>query len=214
MTLADRVQKKSRRRREDEQQELRQAILAAAGELLLEHGYEGFSMRRLAARIGYTATTLYLYFENKEDLLFNLLDDGYWEFGERLAEAADSTADPLERLLRIGRAYIRFGLENPVHYQLMFMRRSDFIWSRLAAREHDNVDSLQVLQSAIRAGLQAGVLQPAPAEVYDLSLWSIVHGVVALFIAAPPFPPEVIEQVAEQTLRSMLQGIRADPGAA
>jgi AcrR family transcriptional regulator len=209
MTLSDRVQQKSRRRRADEQQELRQAILAAAGELLLERGYEGFSMRRLAARIGYTATTLYLYFENKEDLLFTLLDDGYREFGERLAGAAATTDDPLERLERIGRAYIRFGLENTVHYQLMFMRRSDFLWSRLAAREHDHVDSLQVLQGAVRSALLAGVLQPAPAEVLALSLWAIVHGVVALFIAAPPFPPEFVEQVMEQTLHSMLQGIRA-----
>lgn len=210
MTLSDRVQSKSRRRREAEQQELRQAILNAAGELLLERGYEGFSMRRLAARIGYSATTLYLYFENKDDLLFTLLDEGYWQFGERLAQAADSTDDPLERLARIGRAYIRFGLENPVHYQLMFMRRSDYLWTRMSEREHDRVDSLQVLQGAVRSALQAGVVKPAPAEVYDLSLWSMVHGVVALFIAAPPFPPEVVEQVSEQALQSMLLGIRID----
>ena len=65
----------SRDRREGEKHELRQRLLSAAGQEFLEHGYENFSLRRVAEVIGYSATTIYLYFENKDDLLLATVQD-------------------------------------------------------------------------------------------------------------------------------------------
>src|SRR4051812_23310226 len=106
-TRAARVRAASLERRSLRKTELRQAILDAAGELFLEQGYERFSMRQVAERIGYTATTLYRYFDNKDSLVFAVVDRGFEEFGAALVAAATSTDDPLERLRELGRAYIR-----------------------------------------------------------------------------------------------------------
>src|SRR5919199_4858802 len=100
----------TRQRREQQRQQLRQAILDAAGELLLERGYEAFSLRQVAERIGYSATTIYRYFENKDDLVFGIVDEGFRIFGDRLRAAAAGPVDPLERLRAVGEAYVRFGL--------------------------------------------------------------------------------------------------------
>src|SRR5260221_9833654 len=89
-TQAQRLSLAIRHRQEREKQELRQAILAAAGELFLEQGYERFSMRKVAERIGYSPTTIYLYFRDKDDLLFTVIDDGFVRFGQQLALAAES----------------------------------------------------------------------------------------------------------------------------
>src|SRR5947207_3163698 len=92
----ERIRKASRSRREQEKEDLRQTILKAAGDLFLAQGYERFSMRHLAESIGYSAATLYLYFRDKDDLLFTVVDEGYKRFARMLTGAATSHEDPWE----------------------------------------------------------------------------------------------------------------------
>src|SRR6266853_4664940 len=113
-TQAQRLRQAIRHRQERDKQELRQAILDAAGELFLEQGYERFSLRKVAERVGYSPTTIYLYFRNKDDLLFTIVDEGFERFGLQLAAAAESQEDSWERIIALGRAYITFALQNPV----------------------------------------------------------------------------------------------------
>src|SRR5258707_15357238 len=127
---AERLRTAMRQRQEQEKQELRQTILRAAAGLFLEQGYERFSLRQVAERVGYSPTTIYLYFRNKDDLLFTVVDEGFVRFGQQLAAAAESQEDPWERIIALGRAYVTFALQNPVYYQLMFMQRTDFLTQR------------------------------------------------------------------------------------
>src|SRR5438874_6636209 len=120
VTQAERLRQAIRHRQDQEKQELRQAILTTAAELFLEQGYERFSLRKVAERIGYSPTTIYLYFRDKDDLLFTVVDEGFKLFGQQLASAATTTQDPWERLIALGRTYVTFGLEHPMYYQLMF----------------------------------------------------------------------------------------------
>ena len=96
-TREQRLSQASRRRRETQKQELRQAILEAASSLFLEQGYEGFSLRQVAERIGYTPTTIYLYFADKDALLFALLDDAFDRFGAALHHASLSSVGATRR---------------------------------------------------------------------------------------------------------------------
>src|SRR5260221_1105760 len=93
-TQAQRLSLAIRHRQEREKQELRQAILTAAGTLFLEQGYERFSLRKVAERIGYSPTTIYLYFRDKDDLLFTVGDEWFVQFGQQRATAAASQEDP------------------------------------------------------------------------------------------------------------------------
>jgi AcrR family transcriptional regulator len=113
-TQAERLREISRSRREQEKESLRRAILDAAGDLFLEYGYEALSMRQIAERIGYSATTIYRHFENKDNLLFAIVYEGFLRFGQQLAQAAQSSDTPLGRLKALGYAYIEFALKNPV----------------------------------------------------------------------------------------------------
>ncbi len=178
-TQAQRLSLAIRHRQEREKQELRQAILAAAGELFLEQGYERFSMRKVAERIGYSPTTIYLYFRDKDDLLFTVIDDGFVRFGQQLALAAESHADAWERLIALGRTYVAFGLEHPVYYQLMFMQRVDFLTHT-----------------------------PSDAESYSDVLWALVHGMVSLAISMPMFDTARIQRTMETAWQMECQGLK------
>ena len=207
-TQAERLRQAIRHRQAQEKQELRQAILTAAGELFLEQGYERFSLRKVAERIGYSPTTIYLYFRDKDDLLFTVVDEGFVRFGQQLAEAAESQEDPWERLIALGRAYVTFGLQNPVYYQLMFLQRTDFLTQRQMGEDQPRIASFRVLQQAVQQAIDAGVLRPGDAKSYSDVLWALVHGITSLALSMPTFDASRIERTMEIAWQMECQGLR------
>jgi AcrR family transcriptional regulator len=198
----------SARRRAQAREDLRAKILATAAELFVERGYEGMAMRQLAERIGYTAATIYLHFASKDDLLFALLDQGYNNLAAQLAavDAQADHADPIGRLEAIGRAYIAFGMTNPTYYQLMFMRRADFLQAKLAERGK-NTNVFAILGDPVAAAMAAGALQPGDPITISLALWSVVHGLVSLLITVPGFEPALQRALIDTTISTFLSGL-------
>lgn len=182
-TQAERLREVSRKRREQEKESLRRTILDAAGALFLEHGYEGLSMRQVAERIGYSATTIYRYYADKDDLLFAIVHEGFLRFGEQLSKAARSTDDPRGRLAALGHAYIEFGLKNPVYYRLMFMQRFDFLFESRAQQKAPMIDSFGVLRQSVEQAMKAGVIKEGDPETTSTVIWAVVHGITSLAIA-------------------------------
>lgn len=172
-------------RREANKLELRQKILEAASELFLEQGYSGFSLRKVAERIGYSATTLYLYFKNKDDLLFQVSLEGFEQFGQALQVAYDSQTDPIARIHAIGRAYVQFGLDHPAHYQLMFLQKGDFLARVNPHNAKPTIDSFDILVQAVRQAHQAGVMRGDDVMHDVYSLWAGVHGLTSLHLCTP-----------------------------
>jgi AcrR family transcriptional regulator len=203
------VREASARRRELEKEELRETILRAAADLLVEESYELFSLRRLAARIGYSATTVYRYFEDKDQLVFAVLERGFSEFGQRMHQAAAQSYDPMEQLAAQGRTYVRFGLEHPVFYKLMFMTRADY-WQKMPPEAFDSkMDSFGLLQRTVAAGMDGGQFRPGNPELVAVALWSQMHGIVSLALTMPMMTPEHVAGATEVAIRNMREGLAA-----
>lgn len=190
--------KTHRRRREDQKLQLRNIILQKASEMFVEFGYNNFSMRKLAERIGCSVSTLYLYFRDKDDLLFTVVDEAFTLFRRQLDEAAVSTAEPWERLKRLGEAYVRFGLNHPAYYQLMFMWRIDYL-IETRRDEAPRVGAFQILNDAVRSAIDEGVMQQRDAIIYSDILWATMHGIVALAIQMPMFDEDRTTKLLHHT---------------
>ena len=108
-------------RRAREKQELRQEILDAARELFVREGFENVSMRKIAEKIEYSPTTIYLYFQDKADLLDWVCEETLQKLESRLAALVTAVPDALERLKTGLRTYIQFGLEHPNDYRVAFL---------------------------------------------------------------------------------------------
>ncbi len=163
---------------------------------------------KVAERIGYSPTTIYLYFRDKDDLLFTVVDEGFVRFGQQLAAAAESQEDPWERLIALGRAYVTFGLQNPVYYQLMFLQRTDFLTQRQMGEDQPRIASFRVLQQAVQQAIDAGVLRPGDAQSYSDVLWALVHGITSLALSMPTFDASRIERTMEIAWQMECQGLR------
>lgn len=199
-TRSTRITRASRRRREEQKEELRQLIITAAGQLFVERGYTGFSMRQLAEQIGYAPATLYLYFRDKDDLLFTVVDEGFARFGQALAAAAMQSDDPWTQLDAMGRAYVTFGIENPAYYQLMFIWRVDFLTAAGPGDEQTRLESFLILQRTVQAAMEAGHIRNGDAETISDALWAQMHGIVTLAIAMPGFEQPRLDQLLETSL--------------
>src|SRR5215471_1856492 len=108
-------------RRAREKQELRQEILDAARDLFVRQGFENVSMRKIAEKIEYSPTTIYLYFKDKADLLDCICEETFARLIRKQTILDQTVADPIERLRRGLRGYIEFGLKHPNHYRVTFM---------------------------------------------------------------------------------------------
>ena len=108
-----------KQRREREKQEVRQSILTAARAIARQEGWQSVTIRKVAERIEYSPPTIYEYFESKEDILTELLREGYRQTAAALKAVREVTEDPEQRLLNMVEAYWNFAMSNPELYQVM-----------------------------------------------------------------------------------------------
>ena len=203
-TRAERVRTASADRREQAKRDLRARILEAATTLFDEGGAEEVTMRAVAERIGYSPTTIYLHFPNRDALLFAVVDDAFVVFGAAMTTAIASSAHPRERLAAMGRAYVTFALDHPAHYRLMFILRPDYLLGHGPAEEQARIESLGALAALVSgapARPEGGVDPTAMAD----ALWAAMHGIAALATGVPIFDRERALAATEAAIL-MLQG--------
>lgn len=102
-------------------QAIRARIAAVAIRLFREEGYASVSMRRLAQEAGCTTATLYAYFASKTDILSFLWAEVFEGLFATLGELASGQGDARARLGVVSRAYVRFWVDNPDTYRMVFM---------------------------------------------------------------------------------------------
>jgi len=206
-------------RRAREKSETRDKILDAARELFVTEGYEGVSMRRVAEKIEYSPTAIYVHFSDKQQLFHELCQQDY----ARLAEVFQSSAmssDPIERLKQIGNTYTEFGVRYPNHYKFMFMTPHPPQQPDEEDREimgNPEVDAYAFLKWAVQQAIDAGRFREElqDAELISQTLWASVHGVIALHIAKgcdPWVDWRPLAQRAQLMLDVTLRGLVRNPG--
>ncbi len=158
--------------------DLKRQLIAAAEELILERGVDGFTLREAARRAGVSPAAPAHHFGDAEGLLAEVAYLGFKEFGDAL-EAADRRggADPHRRLTEQGLAYVHFALGNPARFELMF-RHSKVDFSKHPALAAAGDRAFKILENAIRAatGTAEGGRLSSDSSGYLMAIWSIVHG--------------------------------------
>ncbi len=203
----------SAQRREREKANLRRAILDAARELFVTEGYQAVSMRRIANKIEYSPTAIYLYFRDKEEIFLHLVEEGFQILAERL-EALD-IADPIERLREGGRVYLDFALTQSHYYKIMF-ELGDKEWAEERCKGELEIAqrTFGFIRTCVTQAQEQGVFRSDVSEILvSHAIWASVHGVVSLTLAGrlhmlpeeaqPALFATVVEMVARGFIRPM-----------
>lgn len=158
---------------------MRRDILDAAKQLFVKEGFENVSMRRLASAIGYSPAAIYRYFSNKREILTALRDEGFSQYAIRQQELADTVTDPVERLRQSGRGYIRFAMEQPDSYHLMFSTAAHEVDLK-GDKAGNSLTSFNLFRKNVQECLDTGVFGDVDFETAVYAFWSGVHGLAEL----------------------------------
>ncbi len=165
---------------------LRTSILDAARSLFLERGIEAVSMREIAKKINYSATTLYHHFTDKEALLQAVCDKDFLALAESMREITQ-IPNLIERIKVLSQKYAEFALQFPNHYRLMFMTPRSACNLELTRIEQGNTeqDAYAQLKSVVGEAFAANLFKEELTDenVIAQTLWSSIHGVCSLEIA-------------------------------
>ena len=161
----------------------RGAILDAGRDLYLEGGLAGLSMRKVAQRVGLSATAIYRHFDDKEDLVLSICEKGFSRFSQYLFRGLKGKT-PSERMALSADAYLDFALEQSGYYEVMFMTPPRQLgMARLAARAHEEISpSFQYLVDRVRECMDAGDFAPGEPRPVAAIIWSHCHGLVSLWL--------------------------------
>ncbi|WP_158797906.1 TetR/AcrR family transcriptional regulator [Pedobacter sp. L105] len=165
-------------RKEREKVEKKQMIMAAALKMFLEEGYAKTSIRNIADAIEYSPGTIYLYYKDKDELLYDVQGQAYIQLLEVFKKKATSK-DPLKRLRQIGKTYISFGLTNPELYDLMFIIRAPTNVNEQTHKDHGK-KSFDYLIDCLNECMAKNLVRIQDATLGSLQMWATVHGLVSL----------------------------------
>ena len=172
-----------------------------ARELILQKGFAGLSIRKLAEAVGYAPGTIYLYFESRDDLVREICVRGFAALAEEM-RAAVSVLDPRERLAALLRAYADFAVNNPETYGLSSIEDPKFAEEmfRAAPLERDDGAGRQAfaaIEKAVRDLKESGKLAREEDEnLLAEVLWTGVHGVVSLKLDLSGLPDQSYESLS------------------
>ena len=198
---------KERRTREKEQ--LRRQILSAARELFVNEGYESISMRKIANKIEYSPTTIYLYFEDKADLLDSVCKETLLDLLNTLERLKEDTSDPVEALRKSGRAYVEFGLKYPQDYKLTFVIRPQFQKGLGLQQGSVGERVFNYLRAMVSECIRRKAFRRVDVETTGQALWSAVHGVTLLLIDFSDFPWIEKDKLIDMVIDTMIDGLKA-----
>jgi AcrR family transcriptional regulator len=174
----------------EEIESFKNRILDTALKLIVEEGFKNLSMRRIAARLDITATTIYNYYTNKDELMLMIYIQGFEVLFDMLGRKYDEFEAPVPKIDAMIRVYVEFALKYPSYYDIMFNmhtpKYTDYIGTdmeSLALKEKQiALKCLELFIDAVR-----GIFQPDKSLSEDfiryktIQFWSDLHGIISLY---------------------------------
>jgi AcrR family transcriptional regulator len=195
---------KRRRAARGSGEHLREEILDATTDLLLETGHaKAVSIRSVAQRVGVTPPSIYLHFADKDALLDAVCARYFERLDEVMQQVATDQPSTIDRLRAQGLAYVRFAVQTPELYRIATMGES---------RPGSDVDvalnssAFVHMRNSVESLMAEGIYPPGDAMIAALELWTVAHGVVALLISRPYLPFGDAEAFADGVLSAVCCG--------
>ena len=206
----------SRKQREIRDREAR--ILQLAQQMLLQHGYHGLSMDRIAESLEYSKGTIYQHFSCKEEILLALANQALERRVAMFRRAAEFRGSPRERIMAVGQAYEAFVRLYPHHFQVEQVVRLSSVWEKTTPERRQvmrgcDATCMGVVGGIVRDAIAAGDLQlpqdSAPEHVV-FGLWSMAFGAFTMLASGAPLHElGITEPIAalHQNYNALLDGL-------
>ena len=189
--------------------DLRAALLAEAAAMIDEGGTSSVTMRAIGRRLGVSRSAPYRHFADKSALLVAVAAAGFERLRDRLEAVGAGTPDAgIGRLPRVGEVYVRFALENPGHYRLMYGKEAISREDLPELREVANA-LFDELVHIVRTYQGSGTIKRQDPRLQAYVAWGAVHGLASLLIEGQILTAVDVDELIRQTTSALLDGMRA-----
>jgi AcrR family transcriptional regulator len=185
-------------------EQLRDEILDATTELLLETGHaKAVSIRSVAQRVGVTPPSIYLHFADKDALLDAVCARYFEKLDQEMRRVSADQPSAVEMLRAQGLAYVRFAMQTPELYRIATMgegRPGSDIDMTL------NSSAFQHLRNSVDLLIEERAFPARDPTMAAMQLLTAAHGIASLLISKPYLPWGDVEEFADQTLSAACLG--------
>ena len=183
--------------------DFREKLTDAAASLVESMGHTDFTIRQLADAVNVSAMTPYRYFKDKDDIIAALRARAFHRFAEVLEKAYDTPGSVIDKAGAAGAAYLRFALEDPTSYRLMFeLNQPDEQYPQLK-KAADR--ARKTLTRHVGPLIEAGFAQGDP-EVIGHVYWATLHGILMLQLSGKIDPECDMDTIMEAAFGALAIG--------
>ncbi len=196
-------------------EEIRGRIIEEAMKLILEAGFDNLSLRKLARRVGMSATNIYYYYSSKDEIYLSIQIKGFGLLQQHL-EAVPVAEDPYDTLRRMLMAYLEFGFNNPDYYQIMLNSDTPRYLEYKGVNQAVEPIAFDAKQMAVKAiAVPLKIIRPLSGNREDdayfraYQMWITLHGIVTLnnrnilLELDEIAPQELIERMCQDLMRTL-----------
>jgi AcrR family transcriptional regulator len=166
-------------RKERERLEMRKLIIEAAFEMFVTEGYERTSIRNIAEKIEYSPATIYLYYKDKDQLLYDVQNEAFLLMMTHF-EQLNHITNPFEKLTELGKVYMQFAIDNKQYYDLMFILDAPMNACQDSNIWENGCMAYNFLHKIISDCIALKLIKFQDVNLGCLQVWGMVHGLVSL----------------------------------
>lgn len=162
---------------------LKDRIVKAARKVLLSEGYRNFSLRKIAREIDVSATSIYLHFENKDDLVHTLMEEAIERLNTELQKAADQGNSPIEKLEALAYQYVQFAQKYPREYQVIYLTSSEEMTRYPKEKFRKARKGYEIVIDVLEQGVEEGLIVEEKPRLAAYTFWAQLHGVMSVVLS-------------------------------
>jgi AcrR family transcriptional regulator len=176
-------------RRGEEKERRRAEILDAAEALYVKKGWDALTVDQVARRARLSRALVYVYFRDKEELLFAIGERAMRLLRDRFIEAAASHALGIDKIEAVGRAYMGYAYEFPHYFDFCSRFQAHSVATDPGSHESGcraaGDEAIGAVVQAIEAGIRDGSIRPDVGQpaLLATTLWAFTHGIIQLAMA-------------------------------
>jgi len=186
--------------------------VAAEALLASSASEDAVSIRAVADAVGVSPPSIYRHFPDKAHLIFEVCARRFELMDAEVVQPIVTRVDdPVEALRELSRAYVRFGVENPEHYRIMFMGHADHTPEQYAAEKVLDTGALGSTIGLVGRAIEQGRFRSELSDpvVITYAVWAALHGLVTVAVAKPNMPAPPLDAQVDAMVDILMHGMLA-----
>ena len=195
------------RRNDHSKEELKELIFSSAKKIVAQKGYKELTARKLAAKVGYTPGTIYLFYKNIDDLVLHLNFESLGRLQSKIAQAVSTSKSSEKQIKLIASEYIKFSFDEHNFWELLF----DYHYKDPQAIPKWYQEKVAELFALLETPIKDFVRSSKEAENLARVLWASLHGIVILSLRAKLTTSNVksTDELLQALLKNFVKGLKA-----